>query len=399
MDATRTRLLAVLGRALRGLMPLGLLLATHQALALTEMSDPDLGAVGGSGISLALSNFSIGFSPTGYLEAVGTGTPPSFNGVQDARGDLIWYNPTISKASAADSIGSMTARDNGAMANWGTQQDPWVLRVESPNSILYDGSTHPWSVLNYYAPSTACTGSGASLNCASANAFQYAFWGDIEVKNPSTGALTSRLQSQSIWDGLTLDGSKISVFQNTYDGSLGMAWHNVITTDPNHAFRFSVANTQTAGCPGSVSGSCADPATAAPAFDSKEGIYFWGLSINMPVGALQYQPIVFTNDPANPTNLIIQLVTLPNAAAAYQDFYGCGAVGSPQACTVDGNNNVLPTGGVTGASYLAHHGSLTSSDLQVVNPTTAATNPGVMTDFGSINVNGILMQHFSMKTL
>lgn len=313
-----------------------------QAEGLVELTDDNLAVVTGAGAAISLSDFSFGLSNTGFVEAIGSGSITTGN-----RADLYWLNPTISNRD-----GDLNSRDGGGIPAWGSAQDPWVLRVESPTGYKYDGTSSTWPVLTYIAPKTVGT-----------NYFKYAFWGDLQVKNQnSNNALISRLQSQAVWDGLSLNGSTISLFQNTYDGSLGLVWHNRISMPSSSALRFSVAQSS------HPAGADADPVTAAPTFDANEGIYLYGLNIDMPIGALHYQPLIVDNDPSSPRNFLIELVRLPNQANVYTDFY-------------DGD----------------HHGSLTVSSLKSNTSAGSVATNGV--DYGAITISDVLIQHLSIKTL
>lgn len=334
----------------------GVLLLPCVGVAMSTMDDGALSDISGSGIAVALNNFSLGMSPTGYIEALGTGGVTFGN-----RADLYWYQMTV---SAADNNATTNSIDGGAIPNWGTTQNPWLLRVESPSGYLYSTSssaisTQTWPVLSYYAPT-------AAADPANYNYVRLGFWGDLQVRDQnSANALIKDLQSQAIWNGVSFDGSVVSLFQNTYDQSLGFVIKSQITTSATGFLRLSVAATTSATLDAN------GVATQAPTFDNYEGVYLYGLNMYSPLGALHYQPLILNVAPDG-RNFVAELVQLPQQTQIDNDFYDLSSA-TPE----------------TGP----HHGSFSASSLKT-NP------PGgpSLTDWGSISVNGILIQHFKLTT-
>lgn len=340
----------------RVLLPILLAVSSSFACALDTISDEDLGSVTGEGIAFLPENFQIAFNDLAYIQAIPTSLPIGNTNVAD----MYWYGVQFTGAnSAGANTGNVTSRAGYTTATtnpWGSADNPWVLKVESPVALTYSTSTAAttavaYPVFNYYAPRALAADQSAQavdgttpsnpgqINKAKADGvyqsinnggLKYSFWGDIIVRdrntwgcasNPTTCAEVSRMQSQSIWNDFTMNGSRFSIFQNTYDQSFGFSWINRLNSASTGMMRFSVAETTPA---------VGTPATAAPVFNNLEGLFITDMDINMIVGVQHYQPVTLNNaadvnDAATPwdetRNLAIEVVRIPNSPSIYGAFY------------------------------------------------------------------------------
>lgn len=419
----------------RVLLPILLAVSSSFACALDTISDEDLGSVTGEGIAFLPENFQVAFNDLAYIQAIPTSLPISSNNVAD----LYWYGVQFTGANSAGAYtGNVTSRAGYTTATtnpWGSADNPWLLKVESPVALKYSTSTSAttavaYPVFNYYAPralaadqfvgGTAGDGQYQSINNGG---LKYSFWGDVIVRdrtttgcasNPTTCAEVSRMQSQSIWNDFTMNGSRFSIFQNTYDSSFGLSWINRLNSSTTSVMRFSVAETTQA---------VGTPATAAPVFSNSEGLFITDMDINMIVGVQHYQPVTLNNaadvnDAATPwdetRNLAIEVVRIPNSPSIYGAFYRDYGSTAPaeleKMCTnatLDcskathgqlrmGNVTFKDPGGATSWAY-TRPPNLPSGpkDNLVYDNGGADTANG---NIGSLMIDGLMIQHLKITT-
>ena len=298
------------------------LMASCHSYALEILEDESLSDTSGEGISLLPENFNITFDALSYMRAIPRGVPSG--ALKHA--DIYWYGISLGTSDGSVSaLSNLNSLSVGKVSSWGSATNPWVLRVESTTNIHYDGSTGLYPIFQYRAP-TYTPGEGG---------LKYAFVGDLQVcNNPNAvpigangtgvcgggtliagtladGASAGHLEMLNVWNDVTLNGSRVSIFQNTYDNSFGLTWLNRINSSPTGVYRLGVAQT---GAIGTVGGGFE---TIAPTFDlgsptdpadKGEGVYFTDLDINLPWGNLHYQPIIFSSDATG--NFAVELVSL-----------------------------------------------------------------------------------------
>lgn len=312
-------------------------LGAQAAQALSEMDDTDMASINGHGIAFLPENFQIAFNDLAYVQAIPTSLP--LNTAANVA-DFYWYGLQL---TGANNVTSRAGQTTPAINPWGSADNPWILKVESPVYLKYSTSTaattaaaHP--VFNYYAPRALATdrfvggtaGDG-KYQSIERGGLKYAFWGDAIVRDrnsagcataPANCAEISRMQSQSIWNDFTLSGSRFSIFQNTFDSSFGFTWINRINSKSTGVMRFSVAET-------TASNNTVPATIAPPVFDNDEGLFITDMDINMIVGVQHYQPVILdnaanTDDPATPwdetRNLSIEVVRIPNSPSIYAAF-------------------------------------------------------------------------------
>lgn len=372
-----------------------------QVQALELLDDELLSDTTGEGIAILPENFSISFDPLAYVRAIPRGVPAT--GLKHA--DVYYYGVSL---GAPD--GTLTALNNmnsltvGNIASWGTATNPWVLRVESTTNLLYSGAIPAgagYPIFQYRAP-TFTPGEGG---------LKYAFVGELQVCNSpaaaigangvsacgggtlftgtSAGATPGRLEMLNVWNDFTLNGSRFSIFQNTFDTSFGLTWLNRINSSATGVYRIGVAQL-TASTPAG-----AGPRATAPAFDPDEGVFFTDLDINLPLGNLNYQPLIFTGDATG--NFSIELVRIPNTAAvytaAYRDYTGSAADLAKQCNNTTVNCGGDPTNATLALRAPATHGQITAGNISFKDTV------GTTVNLGSASIDGIFFQHLKIKTL
>ena len=168
------------------------------------------------------------FIPVGPLTAAATAAGAG-------KGDIFLYGIGLSKAD-----GNSNSRFNNSaepsIKSWGTSDNPWLFKTQTANSIPSFAATGTGDV-TYFAfeaplyhktpPTTPATGLDAYN-------LKLAYWGDAFVRDPSevenmtaTGAQfdlgggnrANRLRLQGIWDGFSINGSEIRMFQ-TLNGAV-----------------------------------------------------------------------------------------------------------------------------------------------------------------------------------
>lgn len=412
-----------------------LLMASSPAWAALEPIDDDeaLGAISGTGLAILPQNTRIVFDPAAYLRSLPRGAPAPGSGVAGGAGratDLFWYGIAFTGAdgNANNRAGA------GAITSWGAESNPWVLLATSPSHLLYDGSTANYPVLQYRAPAYTAA---ADFTSAAVMNLKYAFFGDIAVCGAGTPAYGStaacgglpvagRLQSISVWDGFALHGSRYSIFQSTVDygkymgnaaveflpvtgtgaqsdGSFGAVWLNRINSSSTGVLRFGV---------GGSNGTAALPETVALTFNASEGVWMTDLDINMPVGHLHYQPLIFDNDASG--NLVIELVRIPNNVNVYNYAYrnyGLAGVDPAALNTATPGNPAPQTGADSTIAKMctnatldctdATHGEARIADLEYRDNAGAVIvgSRGLAGTPASVAVEGVFLQHLKIRTL
>lgn len=249
------------------------------AHALEALDESGMADINGQGIAILPENFQIAFNDLAYIQAIPRGTPTS---ASNNIADLYWYGLQLTGAN------NVTSRAGALISSWGTASNPWLLKVESPTSYLYSDTLAAYPVLNYYAPAVLASDISGGVNNGG---IKYSFWGDLITRDKSTAGCISnpvtctelaRMESQSIWNDFTLNGSRFSIFQSTNDQSFGLSWVNRINSKSTGVMRFSVAESTAA---------TGAPATTVPVFTNNEGLFITDLDINMIVGVQHFQPV------------------------------------------------------------------------------------------------------------
>jgi hypothetical protein len=344
-------------------------LSASCAYALSTLDDDELAEETGSGLALALDDFSFRMAPTSYIELTGTppentSTPaPTAAGAGWKRADVRYYglSMTSNTAAGADWYGNGCGTGlgcpmgTGGVANFAPVYNPFMLRVFQYQGFDYQGNlmsstggvggtdNRP-TVLEFIGPTMS-------------DSWRWSFWGEIEIGrgtvyststavtttsphpgNPLVpGCLSSTssnqsfcgLQSQSIILGkpITRSNSDINLAgapgrptmlrlmqtSNSADRTLGLTYQSALSGD----FRFSVA--QTASSPNALH--------RVPDFNDLEGVHFKNVDAFIPLGRLNSQAITFNSTAVGATagdgNFVAELTPIPKVANVYNDIY-CG---------------------------------------------------------------------------
>jgi len=249
---------------------------SSQVLALEAISDEDMSAATGEGIAFLPENASIrmngadnnnggaGTFDTGYIRIIPVGPlTPAAAATGAGKGDIFLYGLAVSQSDKAYGAGRASTDWNNRFSrpidSWGMPANPWVLKVETQNNVPDFAAPTPTatsngsvSYLGLEAPLYR-TGNIAALSNTEKSAYnlKLAFWADAFIRNPSvvenmaaTGSQfdlggagrANRLRLQAIWDGFSINGSDIKIFQtlggaqtgvqgmsSSYNNTLGIA--------------------------------------------------------------------------------------------------------------------------------------------------------------------------------
>lgn len=349
------------------------LISSNYSYALEALEDASLSDITGEGIAYLPENIKIVFDDTAYVRTLPSSTAPAFG----EKAELVWYGLAF-----AGNDGNVSDRVGNPIVSWGTANNPWILKAETLTKRKYSGAVEPFPVLSYYAPTY-------TLNDGE---LKYGFWADLVIRNKTTDVFIDRFQSQSVWNGVSLNGSRMSIFQSTVDyntsahntvsatnsGSLGIAWLNRINSSDTGIFRFSVAQT-TPSTPTTDTVS-----TDAPVFNTQEGMYARDFDMNMVVGTMHYQPLIVGSAGDGSQNFQIELVRLPNNPAIYNEHYRDydDASQAYKMCT-----------STTVDCSRATHSEMSIANVSFKNPA------GVTVNLGSAIYEGMMIHHLKLKTL
>lgn len=356
-----------------GFLALAVLLAAAPAAAMEALDEEQLSEHTGEGLAFAFENFRFLMEPNSYIEQVGSSTPtncpvagctatqsgpfttaptwratdPSWtasggflapdnaNYMAFTRADLRWYGLSISSialgtdwtevACTSSGINNLGCPRGGAITNFASFDNPYVLRAFNYTDVFHDGTTAANTVLDLLAPSNQ-------------DNYRMTFWGEIEagqgVGCVGAGCTNRQLKSQTIIQG-SARNSVLRLFQTTEANAalrtLGLFYHSYLQGD----FRFSVA--QTAGSASDVEGTVVN-------FNPREGLHFRNVQAFLPLGQLNYQALTLDGAAGNNGNFFLELTAIPNTANVYNRFYSTYA-GDPNVGTV------TSTGASNGSQY------------------------------------------------
>jgi hypothetical protein len=353
------------------------------SFAMTELVEEDLGEVTGEGLAFPFESLRFQMAPTSFIELTGSGvntctapnTPAGCTYLK--RGDVRYYGLAMSRGSTRTGVetysryntGGMDWFGNGCTAgtyglgcpmtsygiqNYSNVDNPYVLRAFNYNAVGPAGTNVDQTVLEFLGPSNS-------------DLFRWAFWGEIESDR---GGLTqATLQSQSIILGKptawlkppsivgtapannSQQGSVFRLFQYQGDQSLGLTYTSRLSGD----FRFNVNHTA----------SSPNARQQVPDFSDREGLYFRNVNAFLPLGQLNYQAVILNDTQTGSGgvstngNFVIELVSIPNIAGIYNDFYSLptalGAVtGCDAACQTQNRGYNRVTSAIPARYYETH---------------------------------------------
>ena len=270
-------------------LSIGLSLMSSHGFALEALDDEGLAGSTGEGIAMLPENFSMQFNGaddtvgTGYIRLIPVG--PLTSASQDTnkdnvvnssdhsvgKADIYLYGLALSQSNAdygtARAIGSNTgtnSRFDRKITSWGSAENPWLLKVATEKDVPDFASSSPTSqskgdVSYIMLEAPLYSTNVAALTPAEKSAYnlKLGLWLDAFVRDPSKaegdvaqfnlgetygGASDStranRLRLQAVWDGFSINGSNLKMFQTlggvgntevtqglskTYNNTLGMS--------------------------------------------------------------------------------------------------------------------------------------------------------------------------------
>jgi hypothetical protein len=176
----------------------------------------------------------------------------------------------------------------------------------------------------------------------------------------ASGTAGPALQIQALWDGFGINGTTIDLFptdpctaagdacslnpagaanqgNSVYSNTLGFAGVLRFNSQTTGVLRISVGGTGTTAANYGV-------------FDQYEGLYLQQLNINLPLGNVNYQPLIlssgataFGTTGVSPT-ITLELAQIPNVPSVYNKFY----INYDPACTVTGSTCTSASGNTYG---------------------------------------------------
>ena len=252
------------------------------AYALEAISDSDLSDATGEGVAFLPENISFrlngtdGTADTGYIRLIPVGplTPAAIantlNGTA-GKGDAYLYGAAISQSNqplgANITSADWNTRFGRAIDSWGEAKNPWLISVVEQSVPNFAGTSVNLPYINIEAPLYDSTLPASGSAASAAYNLKLGLWADAFVRDPSkvegdaaefclggkasgsaaagcfrknlsTDANTvantltreNRLRLQAIWNGFSLNGSNIKIFQTLDDGSAGVTTNSTYRT-------------------------------------------------------------------------------------------------------------------------------------------------------------------------
>lgn len=225
--------------------------------ALEALDDDGLAETTGEGIAVLPENFSFrlngadsansgaGSYDTGYIRLIPVG-PLTQDAVDSGAGkaDVFLYGMALSQSNKQYGANRTTSDWNNRFGrnidSWGSAINPWLLKVTTENDVPNFSAITPQDAgkgdVTYLMLETPLYNKNISaLSDAEKSAYnlKLAAWADIFVRDPkvledlnNTGTQfdlggagrANRLRLQAVWDGLSINGSNLKLFQ-TLDGA------------------------------------------------------------------------------------------------------------------------------------------------------------------------------------
>ena len=243
-------------------LSIGLSLMSSHGFALEALDDDSLAGSTGEGIAMLPENFSMVMqganntnptqadldnraNDTGYIRIIPVGPLTDEAAASGAgKADIYLYGFALSQSNKAYGAGRDSADWNSRFGrnidSWGSAINPWLLKVATEDNVPNFSATSPTdtgkgsvSYLMLEAPLYHSDFTNLTAAEKSAYNLKLGLWGDVFVRDPKVAeSLTTtgtqfdlgganranRLRLQAIWDGFSLNGSNIKLFQ-TLDGA------------------------------------------------------------------------------------------------------------------------------------------------------------------------------------
>lgn len=265
---------------------------SYAAWSLTPLEDVELGATTGGDLGIVLDNYSLTTPPGTFIKLNASG-----------------FNLELSDFGIVGATGT-GATFGGGNVTLGTGADPFTISIQSTAAVDPLGNSVTKPILGLAAPL-------ALVNKVDAYSTL-----DMVIDQNGNGITDANEHNWSrlYLDNLDISGSKVNLFSNAVDGTIGFAANLKVKAD---YVRWSL-NT-----PSDVNGRPDFPMqTGAGAYpcgmtSRPSGFVACGLDISLPLGAFHYQPLRFTSDTDG--NYTMELQGIPNIATVYDTFYGSPA--------------------------------------------------------------------------
>ncbi len=379
------------------------LVACAQLHALEPLDDEAMSNNIGGSTAWILEAFKIQTTPSGgSLEITITGTGTTQSGTIPVFIQAQNLNFGAVTGLTGYAAVTQTTPTYNAIANWGTATDPFLLKAYTPTgtqSLSYTGVNVANPTLLLRLPS-ADTAGGGNLKMGA----EMLISGNLNGTSQTIGGrLYTPLRLTQRMNDFSLNGTQLSVFQTTIPG----------------AQQHEIDNNGTIGITGIIRLNSANPATAADRTTGgvlrlsvgggNEGVYIQNLDVNLPIGQLHYQPLTVRKGAGS--NLVFELMRIPNNPAVYRRFYGSGAdnvIGGTITPNPNNTTFVAPVAGTEKYNALctstfcgtpnlpATHGSVSVGNITFRSAGATSTTGNV--DVGSVNVSGLLINHLKLTT-
>ncbi|MBJ9986004.1 hypothetical protein IAE19_11215 [Acinetobacter sp. S40] len=444
---------------------------SQSCFALQEISDENLSQTTGEGIALLPTDFSFQLNGatsttstsisktdisdnsnpgTGYLHIVPVGplssTIQTYNQTaanKIGKADIYLYGLALSKND-----NNVNTRYSGTnISSWGTAANPWILKVLTASNIPnFAGTNKNVSYLTYEAPLYDSSGTSDDYNLklglwadafvrdpskVEGNAAEFCLNGSADCKTNSTNMRANRIRLQGVWNGLSVNGSNLKLFQ-TLDGSTVTSYNNTLglaallrfntlssittsgttqknTTNDNGVLRLSTQETTASPNLNNLLNTPAIDGGVVPIFNSLEGLYLYNAHINLALGSL-YQPVIL-GVADDGKNIVLEVTRIPNVAAVYNQIYTdysntssttyLGSTCSQFECGTSGTTTRNPTHSsitVGDVAYSTTTKSITADTSATAKGITFKDGTGTAVNLGSAAIDGVLIQHMKITT-
>ncbi|MGR0305753.1 hypothetical protein [Acinetobacter beijerinckii] len=299
------------------------------------------------------------------------------------KADIYLYGLSVSKNASNNSnsrldTGKTDGIANAAIKSWGTASNPWIFKATTAKNVPNFSSSNcsggtdtscQVTYLNLEAPLYETTLPTTSANGADAYNLKIGVWADAFVRDqskaeghadqfklgeqfssthtsrPEETERANRLRLQGVWNGFSVNGSNLQVFQTlkgaTDSGGLSYFYNNTLglagilrfnsgtgtTASDGDVLRLSTRECGSGnpnGCTtGTAQGLLASPGvagsgvTTAPNFSPDEGVFIYNLNTNLVLGSL-YQPLILGSDGKN---FSLEIARIPNKPEIYTKIY------------------------------------------------------------------------------
>ena len=390
------------------------------ALALEAISDEAMSEATGEGIALLPEDFKFVMedSDASYINLIPRGPTKGPDGIVGTADDPKRADLYIRNLSITADDESPTRASAASIDSWGSGANPFLIAVKSESHPDYVTSGVSRSFLrietpNYCpagtvaeaggpCPAGADTGAalsaynlrlGLMLDILSKDSTQsegYTVGGEAYTGNDLFGG--RGISFQAIWNGLSINGSRIDIFQ-TPDGApaaVGSQANNTLGIRAlirlNTDFDASDTAKSNNGLRLTTGLQDEDFATNR-LFRAGEGITIQDLDINLPLGAPHYQSLVFGKADTGDGNFYIELTRIPNSPAAYNAAY----INYANAADVTAKTCTSTTCGSTAVP--ATHGTISMGNV-----TFRDINGNNAVNLGSARIDGLFIQHLKLTT-